>query len=89
MEICADVVEREREVTLQEASWALLTLRTQKGALLRIDGEKAELLDPACGKAPVQIEGGTLVCPLLHLDDRDRLGRKAKELYGTKKSHEE
>lgn len=81
-EVCADVVEREREV-VSPSMPTLLTLTTFSGAIVRIDGEKAELVDPdALGKkTAVPIEAGGIICPLVHLEDRTRLQKASEEYY--------
>ena len=80
VEICADVVEREREMTSPTKAYATLILKTQKGAEVRIDGEESELFDKSitgASSTPIQIEQGSFYCPLLHLDDRETLAKKA------------
>ena len=57
------------------------TLKTVQGALVRVDGEEATLEDPGIGEDPMPLENGCFVCPLLHLDDRNRLVKTSEDLY--------
>ena len=89
VEICADVKERARSIpSMDQVKQAEgppplseLTLKTVQGALVRINGEEAALEDPGIGEDPMPLENGCFVCPLLHLDDRNRLAKKSEELY--------
>ena len=57
------------------------TLKTVQGALVRINEKQATLEGPGIVEDPMPLENGFFVCPLLHLDDRNRLAMKSEDLY--------